>query len=30
MCAELTQEEVIRYQRHLSLPGVWVVGSIKA
>lgn len=29
MCAELTQEEVIRYQRHLSLPGFGLEAQLK-
>jgi adenylyltransferase/sulfurtransferase len=29
MCAELTQEEVIRYQRHLSLPEFGLGAQLK-
>ena len=29
MCAELTQEEVIRYQRHLSLPEFGLEAQLK-
>ena len=29
MCAELTQEEVLRYQRHLSLPEFGLGAQLK-